>query len=202
MTYFKVKDKIHCSRNRRYNNHGLTSLSPFHSSSEAWRTFYDKVNVQAIFFLYSQRSLILRNLLLVLNIKAIFCPRKRHCNTSKWLTSSSTTSRNDAQKGPSLDVYAAEYDNSCSQVSVHSLASEKHQQQGKTVVGFVLSILMIYPNVFSFISFHGSKIRSKVHRFIELLAQMSHSGKSSNPRPCCIDFLEYEWSHQWKQCEK
>lgn len=156
------------------------------------------------YFLYSQRPLILRNLLLVLNIKSIICPRKRPCNTSKWLTSPNTSFRNDTQKDPSLDVYAAEWESSCSQVNlpVHSLVSEKCQQQGKTMVGFVLSILMMYRNVLSFISFHGSKIRSKVHRFIELLAQMPHSGKSSNPRLCCIDFLEYEWPHQWKQCEK
>lgn len=162
----------------------------------------DKVNVQAIYFLYTQRPNILRNLLLVLNIKSIICIPM--IDISKWLTSPSTTFRNDTQKDPSLDVYAAEWDNSCSQVNlpVHSLVSEKHQQEGKTMMSFVLSTLMIYPNVFSFISFHGSKIRSKVHSFIELLAQLPHSGKSSNLRPCCIDFLEYEWSHQWKKCEK
>lgn len=127
MAYFKVKDKIYCSRNRRYNDHDLTILLPFHSSYEAWRTKWQGDCTSNIFPLQSKTKYF-EELLLVLNIKSIICIPM--IDLSKWLTSPSTTFRNDTQKDPSLDVYAAEWDNSCSQVNlpVHSLVSEKHQQ--------------------------------------------------------------------------
>lgn len=136
----------------------------------------------------------MRNLLLVLNIESIMCPRKRHYKTSKWLTSLNTTLEMAHRIEPSLDVYAAEWNSSCSQVkiSVHSLVPEKHQQQGKITLGFALSIFMMGYNVFSFIDFDVSKIKSKGHRLIELLTQTPLLGNSSHLTRYYIDILEYQ----------